>query len=239
MNTDTYDNPANHYDGFNGALYYDSASAVYIIMNARIARNIRFLSPADLVPKVQISITAITDHIATFATPNPTMVSAQASVDALSANLADIEMQRAILAQLMETRDQLVAAVVQTYNEMALYVGSVAMGDPAIITLAAMDVAAPAGPAQPMTKVEGNILVGGPDDNKAKGYWTPVVGGRSYEVQTTADPLAGPWVAAGTVTEAKIELAGLTSGQKRFSRVRAINKLGPGPWSDPACAMIP
>ena len=42
-----------------------------------------------------------------------------------------------------------------------------------------------------------------------------------------------------SVSEAKALLTNLTSGQKRWARVRGVNRLGHGPWSDPVCRMIP
>ena len=62
----------------------------------------------------------------------------------------------------------------------------------------------------------------------------------AYEVQTSPDPITPTsWTHAITVSEPNVRVAGLTSGQKRWIRIRAINRLGPGSWSDPACRMIP
>jgi hypothetical protein len=42
-----------------------------------------------------------------------------------------------------------------------------------------------------------------------------------------------------TATVSHHHFVGKTSGQKLWTRVRAVNKLGPGPWSDPACCTVP
>ena len=47
------------------------------------------------------------------------------------------------------------------------------------------------------------------------------------------------WSAGVFVSRPRVKLTGLTSGQKRWMRVRAINDQGPGSWSDPSCRMIP
>ncbi len=68
--------------------------------------------------------------------------------------------------------------------------------------------------------------------------WDPVAGERSYEIQTSPDPITSTsWVAKGSVTKSKAVLSGLTSGQKMWVRVRAIGTAGP--WSDPATKTVP
>jgi hypothetical protein len=59
-------------------------------------------------------------------------------------------------------------------------------------------------------------------------------------VQLSANPTDPElWETRDVVTEPLLELLGLPSGQKRWVRVRAINNVNKGPWSDPACCTIP
>jgi len=56
----------------------------------------------------------------------------------------------------------------------------------------------------------------------------------------TGDPITdGSWAHALTTTKSSVTITELASGKKRWLRVRAIGALGAGPWSDPACCMVP
>lgn len=62
---------------------------------------------------------------------------------------------------------------------------------------------------------------------------------KSYEVQFTQDPNAGPWTHAGTFPSTrKIILRGLMRGKDYWLRIRAIGPNGPGAWSDRATIMV-
>ncbi|HEY0552537.1 MAG TPA: hypothetical protein VGF13_23255, partial [Verrucomicrobiae bacterium] len=74
-------------------------------------------------------------------------------------------------------------------------------------------------------------------DGAGLGEWDPAVGNKSYEVEISASA-TGPFTFYRVVTAARVEITGQPSGQKLWSRVRAVNAVGPGPWSDPASCMI-
>jgi hypothetical protein len=56
---------------------------------------------------------------------------------------------------------------------------------------------------------------------------------------TTADPLAGPWVARNPTTLSSTTLTGLTSGTRVWVRVAGVGSKGVGPWSDPVSKIVP
>jgi hypothetical protein len=86
----------------------------------------------------------------------------------------------------------------------------------------------------------GLIAAAGDNEQELNLKWTRLLQADSYEVQSSPDPiLPNSWVHATTVSDPKIRLIGLTSGQKRWVRARGVNRLGAGPWSNPSCRMIP
>ena len=92
-----------------------------------------------------------------------------------------------------------------------------------------------------MPKPESVTATVGDNDGEIDGAWNRIYGAKSYEVQSSPDPIGdnNGWVHAFTATRSSGTLAGLPSGKKRWLRVRAIGAQGPGPWSDPACCMVP
>lgn len=65
-------------------------------------------------------------------------------------------------------------------------------------------------------------------------------GARYYDVETSTNPNdAALWKAYDSTPTVGLKLAGLTSGQKLWVRVRGVNSMEKGPWANPACAMIP
>jgi hypothetical protein len=179
-------------------------------------------------------------NAATFTSPNPTLASVLAAHDAAAAKLVEIEAKEQELEMLRSQRDALMATATQAYANMGSFVENKSGGNPAIIQLGGYDVAGVPGPAQAMPKVENLALTSGDDDGTADAVWASVSGAKSFELQVSPDPITpNSFQHYSTVTKSRISLTGQPSGQKRWLRVRAVNSVGPGPWSDPACCTVP
>jgi len=69
--------------------------------------------------------------------------------------------------------------------------------------------------------------------------WKPVVGAKTYLVQTTEDPAATTgWIDAAAVTKSKASLSGLTSGKRAWIRVASVGSAGTSAYSSPAAASV-
>jgi hypothetical protein len=217
----------------------DGATRSRSKMNAKVALNLRGLDARQKLDKFQNAITKLTGNAA-FPTPNPTLLAAQTAVDAADECLDLIAAKESELDQLRLARDQKVDAAMGLYASLGAYVENRAAGDPALIASAGFDVASPAAPTQPMPRVEGVALSTGDDEGTADAQWNAVSGAKSYEVQTSPNPITSTsWSHEATVTSSVLRLTGKPTGTKLWLRVRAINKLGPGAWSDPACVTVP
>jgi hypothetical protein len=232
-----YDDPSAFYDS---DIYYDAPLGKVQMAKSKIAKNSSKLNAAQLVPKIQVSLTAVADNATTFTgaatllTTGNTVVTDLTDADVL---VASLEVQ---LAQAREVRDMKRGVALDFYDELVRYVDNIAKGDASIILLAAMDVALPPGPPPPMTKVEGLTFVPGGNEQTGEADWKTVSGARFYDVETSTNPNDSTlWKAYDSSSVIGLKLTDLTSGQKLWVRVRAVNSVEKGPWSDPACAMIP
>lgn len=210
------------------------------MQKAKVAKKTAKLNAVQLVPKVQISLTAVAAHPTTFTGATALLAAGNTAVTELSdadTQVAALEQQA---AQAREVRDMKRVAALEFYDEFATYVNNIANGDASIILLAAMDVALPPGPAPAMTQVLELIFVSGTDEQTADSFWRAVYGARFYEMQISTNPNdAALWKTLTSTSTVGLQLTGLTSGQKAWVRVRAVNSVDKGPWSEPACAMIP
>lgn len=191
----------------------------------------------DFPPVFQMNLDAIGENPLVFTDVNPTLVDCQAKNDALIAKLEKINALKSELAMTRYECGQLFNEAKDLRTLLATYVTNIAGGLPATMLLAGFELALPPGPPQPMPKVLSNKLTALEVDGSGLGEWEPVYGGKSYEIAIAASA-TGPYVFYRVTTRARVEITGQPSGQKLWSRVRAVNDLGPGPWSDPACCMI-
>ena len=233
-----------HYDTaatYDSGLLYDEASATTKPKRmARLALNIRNLTDAQKLAKLKQAHDAVLANAATFPTPNPTLASVLAAHDAADAKLIALTAKEQELDMLRSERDALMATAMQAYANLGSFVENKSLGDAAKIQLGGYDVVGAPTPAQPMPKVENLALTAGDDEGEADAVWAAVSGAKSYEVQLSVDPITGnSWQHQSVVTKSKTSVTGLPSGQKRWMRVRAVNTLGPGAWSDPACCTVP
>jgi hypothetical protein len=207
-------------------------------MAAKVAYNIDTLEPREVLTKIKNAHDAVLAHAATFPTPNPTLASVLGAHDAAEDKLDEIDAREQELITLRQERDDLMAAAELKYHGLGSFVENKANGNPAIITEGGYDLVQPRSATQPMPKVENNVVTAGDNDGEADAAWDAVKGAKSYEIQTAPAP-SGPWTHEATVTVSRHHMSGKTSGVKLWTRVRAVNKLGPGPWSDPACCTVP
>jgi hypothetical protein len=211
-------------------------------MIVKVADNTSKLSAPPAAAKLQVSVDAITAHSAMYTGITPSMADAQSDVTALTNSIEAVANKEVELEQLRAARDQALAKVRQTYALLGAWVENKAEGDASVILTAGFDLVQPRSTSIPksLPAVLGHVLVSGPDEGMARGSWKPAVGGRSYEVQIAISGDNGPWTHYDTVSEPQVTITGQASGQKRWTRVRAVGaKSAKGPWSDPACAMIP
>ena len=210
------------------------------MLMSKIAKNAAKLNAVQLGGKVQVSLTAIAAAPTTFTGAATLLATGEIKMNELDASQALVLWLIVQLAQAREAREVKRKEVLAFYDDLVRFVDGIAKGDANTILLAGMDVAAPPGPAQPMPKILDHRLVSGELDQTLLGSWPSEGGARYYDVQVTSNPNdAASWEDYDSPVTASIVLEGQPSGQKRWTRVRAVNSVGKGPWSDPACAMVP
>lgn len=221
-----------------GATYEDGPIPKGKTMAAQVAYNLDNLDPRQVLQKIKNAHDAVAGHAATFATPNPALATVLTAHNTAEAILDDIDAREQVLVTRREERDAALTAAVQKYQTLGAYVESIADGNPAVVTEGGYDLVQPRAATQPVPKLGNNFVTAGDNDGDGDAGWDSDRKARSYELQTAPAP-AGPWVHEATLTVSHHHLTGKPSGQKLWTRVRGVNKLGPGPWSDPACCTIP
>lgn len=199
-----------------------------------IAINTSQLSIAEKLIKGQDIITKSTNNPNV---PGNTAVLASFSTAqvALTAANAAYEANRQAAKQLMEAREMAEVAWTTAITGLAGFTESATDGEAEKILSAGFGVRSTGTPPQPVGQVL-NVRVsftGMPGHSEVK--WKRESNADAYVVQRSADPFTETsWANVGTVTEAKYEGNGTTPGQKCWYRAAGVNRLGQGPWSEPA-----
>ncbi|MBI3849191.1 MAG: fibronectin type III domain-containing protein [Verrucomicrobia bacterium] len=175
-----------------------------------------------------------------FPAPNPTLADLQTLVDTATTAKNDALAAQQNAQMKTTERNMAVDALVAGLNAEAAYVESASGGDTAKIQSAAMDVRATGAPMGPVAQPQNCAATAGDNDGELDATWDSVRGAKSYEVQTSPEPMtATSWVHRTSVTASSVKLSGLPSATRCWVRVRAIGAAGPGPWSDPATKTVP
>jgi hypothetical protein len=205
----------------------------------KVALNIKGLKPRDQLAKFQKGITKCTGNAVIGAT-NPTLVVCQASLDAASDKLDEIDTDEQTLSAKRIVRDQLLDAAMGNYGQLGSFVENKCAGNPAVATDAGFDVASGPTPAPDVMRIMNLVLTHGDHDGSVDAAWNRDTSARSYEVQTSPDPLtATSFAPKQTAPQSSCTITGLTSGSKIWVRVRAIGSDNTGEWSDPAVIIVP
>ena len=207
---------------------------------SKIILNLTKLSRADKVSLVN-TIAAKAAQVAGFPNPNPKQTELLAARDNAVAQASARDAQEAALKSANADLQVADRRLDEALSAHARQTEEVTGGDGAQIALLGYTLAGTPQPVGPMPKPESVTATVGDNDGQIDGAWNRVYGAKSYEVQSSPDPIVdnNGWVHALTATRSSVTLSGLPSGKKRWLRVRAIGAQGPGPWSDPACCMVP
>lgn len=206
---------------------------------ARVKTGVGGLTIAGLMQYLQNLITAATGN-ANVPTPTPTLTALQTLLDDGATKINAVEASDAHTIMLRTERDAHMDLVRVAITQFIAYAEAACGFDAVKLQSLGLTLRSPATSLQPCGTVLGLLTAVGDNDGQLVGDWTKEEEAEAYEVQSSPDPITPTsWVHAATVIGPAVVVTGLTGGQKRWLRVRAINRISEGPWSDPACRMIP
>jgi hypothetical protein len=214
------------------------ASSNKKIMNAKVALNTGNLSPRDKLVKFKKAITAC-GMAPALASPAPALTVCTTSHDAADAMLDQIETEEGVLQNLRTQRDQLMGVAMANHATLGSCVQTASAGDPAVITKNGFDVATAPTSAPPVGQIMNLVLTHGEMDGEVDAAWNRDKSSRSYEVQTSPDPMTPTsWAPNQIATKSTCAIPNQTIGSKLWARVRGHGKDSPGLWSDPAAIIV-
>lgn len=233
-----YDNPTVTYDS--GLLYDEPVQPQRQKKHmAKVKLGTNKMTPDEILALANQIITAMTGN-ATFPAPNPTLTALTALKNTATTKVAAQKAAQLTAKQATDDRDAALDALLIALGQLALHVENVSAGDAVKIQSAGMTVKAPALPPTVPDQVLNLAVSAGDNDGELDAQWDPVRGAKSYQIQTSPDPITPTsWHDATPSSGSKSIIGGLPSGTRVWVRVRAINKRGPGPWSDPATKIVP
>lgn len=137
--------------------------------------------------------------------------------------------------QLMSERDTALDAWMQAITALAAFTESATGGDPAKILSAGFGVKGQPSPEQPVDQVQNVRVTFNGEPGKSLVRWKRDSNADAYVIQCCQDPIVdSEWVYLATTPEPKFTGNGAIPGKRCWYRVAAVNRLGQGPWSEPA-----
>jgi hypothetical protein len=176
---------------------------------------------------------------AKFTTPDPALTDLTAAAkEAEDANTA-YEISKKTTKELLDVRNEKWDAMNALITSEAAYVAkhSDTVSD---VESAGFTNTLPASPTQIPDQVSNLCVTQGDNDGSLDEQWDSDPTAASFELQTSPDPVtATSYVHRDTVTKSSCTVTDLPTGSRVWSRVRAINSAGKGPWSDPVSKIVP
>ena len=233
-----YDSPCLTNDS---GVFYDAVSLPQPTRKkmAKVKLNLDRLSITDLIQRGVDIKTAMTGN-ANFTSPIPSLTNIGTLITALTTNNNTYESGQLTQKTNLTNRDNAAAALVAGLTQLGGWVEAASAGDEAKIQSAGMGVRGARGAVSMPAQVSNLSLTAGDNDGELDAQWDPVPNAKTYEIQTSPDPITGSsWTSKPTVTKSKAVLLGLPSGTRVNVRVRAVGSGGIGAWSDPAIKTVP
>ena len=164
------------------------------------------------------------------------------AIAVLSTAVADLTTSNAAYEDARQTAKQLLAArnaALENFTAAATALGvfteSATGGDAEKILSAGFDIKSDPVPPQPVEQIL-NVKVsytGTPGYSEVR--WKRDVAADAYVVECCQDPITPEgWMGSGTVVETKFTGNGAIPGKACWYRVAGLNRIGQGPWSEPA-----
>jgi hypothetical protein len=227
---------------YDSGVRYDDASSPTPSGNhmAKVKLDLKNLKPDETIALANTIKTAMTGN-ANFTAPNPTLTALGTLITTAETKLSAAHAARVALDLAMDERDAATAALRAGLTQEAAYVENITGGDRAKIESAGMGVRGDGARLGGPTQVLNLVVAEGDREGALAVDWERLRGVKSYEVQTSADPItATSWSFKMSASKSSATLKGLTSGSRVWVRVRAIGaENATGPWSDPAVKTVP
>ncbi len=207
---------------------------------ANILRNWSKLGRKDRLAFAKKIKTNLGKNPAPIASPNPTVAQLDTLYTAADTLINDVDDLETQLKAKRAARDAALDALMAGVEQEAKTVEAVPDITQDVILATGFELAGvpqttPA-PAQPLDL----SVTAGDNDGSLDWHSHPLRGSTGMEVSSTATPNdPASWISHGTVPQSSGTITGLTSGVRRYVRVRGIFPSGPGPWSDLAGKMVP
>ncbi len=173
-------------------------------------------------------------------TPTPSLVTLQALVDDGETKINAVEVADDHGAMLRADRDEHMDKIRLAIAQFVAHAEGATGFDAVKLQSLGLQLRSTGSTPKPCVAPLGLIATVGELEQEMRLRWPNQKQADSWIVQSSPDPITPTsWVQENVVSEAKALLTDLTSGEKRWARVRGVNRLGHGPWSDPVCRMIP
>ena len=135
----------------------------------------------------------------------------------------------------MSERDSALEAWMQAITALAAFTESATGGDADKILSAGFGVKGLPSPEQPVGQVQNVRVTFNGEPGKSVLRWKRDRNADAYVIQCCQDPIVdNEWVYLATTPETKFTGNGAIPGQRCWYCVAAVNRLGQGPWSEPA-----
>lgn len=224
---------------------YDAPTSRYDQSGSPISRSMKVkngfaaMPDGDKAPRAQLIVANMTGN-PHFTTPNPTLLEVAGVITDVTTTTSTAAAAAAAARMAFQEKRNAIRALEAVMGQLASYVDNIAAGDEVIILSSGFEVRVPGVPAVIPAMVTGLDTKPSEFAGHFQADWDPSDEGRWYEIQTSTDPnVSASWVAFGTTARTDANVGPLTSGQRCWVRVRAVNSAGPGPWSDPSGKIVP
>lgn len=205
-------------------------------MNTAVAGTSK-LNADELISKSLHVETMLTANVATYATPNPSVVQLAAGRSALSTAIANaMDGGR----ELVRLRNEAARALRLLLTREAAYVNGIAQGDADKIGLSGFELRKTPSPLGLLAPPSGLVLVMTGVQGSLKARWKARYGAGSYNVFFTSGNPSDPkttWDLAGVTTKANFVMDGLTPGTFYAFAVTAVGAAGESGMSEPAVSV--
>lgn len=175
-----------------------------------------------------------------FVTPDPTILEYQAVHDAYDGALADSVAANATAREKTAAKDSARAGLEAALTSRCAYVNIKSKGDRTMQLSSGLETTSTRTPATLLGPVLNLSVTTGDSAGELDYHWDALPGSRTFQVETCLDPMTpAGWIRQKSVTKSKTTILGLTSGTRIWMRVRGVNAVGEGAWSDPVSKIVP